>query len=130
MLKRNSFDWPTLIIADRGYEAYNLLAHCIEKPNTDFLIRVKQNYSTMREIAKLPMCELDCSIGFTITTTQTNEDKRNHHIFLQVPKKSKPAGRVGIFPAHTRCVCVRPGRADERNLKAKGFVGFTCRVAA
>ena len=27
-------------------------------------------------------------------------------------------------------VPVRPGRADERNLKAKGFVGFTYRVAA
>lgn len=94
MLKRNTFDHPTLIIADRGYEAYNLLAHCIEKPNTDFLIRVKQNHSAMREIAKLPMCELDCSISFTITTTQTNEDKRNHYIFLQVPKKSKPGSKT------------------------------------
>lgn len=94
MLKRNNFDRPTIIIADRGYEAYNLLAHCIEKANTDFLIRVKQNHSAMREIAKLPMCELDCSISFTITTTQTNEDKRNHYIFLQVPKKSKPDSKT------------------------------------
>lgn len=94
MLKRNNFDSPTLIIADRGYEAYNVLAHCIEKPNTDFLIRVKQNHSAMREIARLPMCELDCSIGFTITTTQTNEDKRNHYIYLQVPKKSKPGSKT------------------------------------
>lgn len=94
MLKRNNFDRPTLIIADRGYEAYNLLAHCIEKANTDFLIRVKQNHSAMREIAKLPMCELDCSISFTITTTQTNEDKQNHYIFLQVPKKSKPGSKT------------------------------------
>ncbi len=94
MLKRNHFDRPTLIIADRGYEAYNLLAHCLEKPNTDFLIRVKQNHSAMREIAKLPMCELDCNISFTITTTQTNEDKRNHYIFIQVPKKSKPGSKT------------------------------------
>lgn len=94
MLKRNTFDRPTLIIADRGYEAYNLLAHCIEKPNTDFLIRVKQSHSAMREIARLPMCELDCRIGFTITTSQTNEDKRNHYIYLQVPKKSKPGAKT------------------------------------
>lgn len=94
MLKRNNFDSPTLIIGDRGYEAYNVLAHCLEKPNTDFLIRVKQNRSAMREIARLPMCELDCSIGFTITTTQTNEDKRNHYIYLQVPKKSKPGSKT------------------------------------
>lgn len=94
MLKHNNFDSPTLIIADRGYEAYNVLAHCLEKPNTDFLIRVKQNHSAMREIARLPMCELDCSIGFTITTTQTNEDKRNRYIYLQVPKKSKPGSKT------------------------------------
>lgn len=89
MLRNNDFLSPTLIIADRGYESYNLLAHLIEQENVDFMIRVKQNHSAMREIAKFPFCELDCTIGFTITTTQTNEDKRNRHIFLQVPKKSK-----------------------------------------
>ena len=94
MLKRNNFAEKTLVIADRGYESYNLIAHLIEKPNTDFLIRVKQNHSAMREVARLPMCQLDCNIGFTITTTQTNEDKRNRHIFLQVPKKSRADSRT------------------------------------
>lgn len=94
MLKQNDFNQKTLIVADRGYESYNLLAHLIEKPNTDFLIRVKQNHSAMREIARLPMFELDCGISFTITTTQTNEDKQRRHIFLQVPKKSKPGSKT------------------------------------
>lgn len=94
MLKQNDFNQKTLIVADRGYESYNLLAHLIEKPNTDFLIRVKQNHSAMREIARLPMFELDCDISFTITTTQTNEDKQRRHIFLQVPKKSKPGSKT------------------------------------
>ena len=89
MLQRNDFEEKTLIIADRGFESYNLIGHCLEKPNTDFLIRVKQSRSAMREVAKLPLCELDCDIGFTITTTQTNEDKQNGYIHLQVPKKSK-----------------------------------------
>ena len=89
MLKRNTFAQKTLIIADRGFESYNLIAHILEKPNTDFLIRIKQSRSAMREVAKLPLCELDCNIGFTITTTQTNEDKQNGYIHLQVPKKSK-----------------------------------------
>ena len=48
----------------------------------------------MREIARLPMFELDCDIGFTITTTQTNEDKQKQYIFLQVPKKSKPGAKT------------------------------------
>lgn len=89
MLQRNDFEEKTLIIADRGFESYNLIGHCLEKPNTDFLIRVKQSRSAMREVAKLPLCELDCNISFTITTTQTNEDKQNGYIHLQVPKKSK-----------------------------------------
>lgn len=94
LLKRNEFKQKTLIIADRGYESYNLLAHLTEKQNVDFLIRVKQNKSAMREIARLPMCELDCRIGFTITTTQTKEDKAKRHIFLQVPKKSKEGSKT------------------------------------
>ena len=94
MLKRNTFAQKTLIIADRGFEGYNLIAHCLEKPNVDFLIRVKQSRSAMREVAKLPMMELDCKIGFTITTTQTNEDKKSGYIHLQVPKKSKAGSKT------------------------------------
>ncbi len=95
MLKRNSFDQKTLIIADRGFESYNLIAHMLEKPNVDFLIRVKQSRSAMREVAKLPMLELDCDISFTICTTQKNSDKQNtNFVFLQVPKKSKPGSKT------------------------------------
>ena len=49
MLKRNDFDQKTLIIADRGFESYNLIAHCLEKANVDFLIRVKQSLSASSE---------------------------------------------------------------------------------
>ena len=94
MLQRNDFEEKTLIIADRGFESYNLIGHCLEKPNTDFLIRVKQSRSAMREVAKLPLCELDCDISFTITTTQTNEDKKGGYIHLQVPKKSKAGSKT------------------------------------
>lgn len=94
MLERNTFPQKTLIIADRGFEGYNLIARCLEKPNVDFLIRVKQSRSAMREVAKLPMMELDCMIGFTITTTQTNADKQGGYIHLQVPKKSKAGSKT------------------------------------
>ena len=90
MVQRNNFDHKTVLIMDRGYESYNLMTHCIEKPNLDFVLRVKQNHSAMREIARLPMFELDCDIAFTVTTTQTNEDKARGYIHLHVPKKSKP----------------------------------------
>lgn len=94
MLQRNDFEEKTLIIADRGFESYNLITHCLEKPNTDFLIRIKQSRSAMREVAKLPMMELDCTIRPTITTTQTKEDKKNGYVFLQVPKKSKVGSKT------------------------------------
>lgn len=94
MLGRNAFPQKTLIIADRGFESYNLIAHCLEKQNTDFLIRVKQSRSAMREVAKLPMLELDCAISFTITTTQTNHDKASGFVHLQVPKKSKAGSKT------------------------------------
>lgn len=94
MLDRNIFEQKSLIIADRGFESYNLLAHLQNEPNVDFLIRIKQNYSAMREVAKLPMVELDCNTSFTITTTQTKEDKERHHIFLQVPKKTKAGSKT------------------------------------
>lgn len=97
MLKCDTFAQKTLIIADRGFESYNLIAHILEKPNADFLIRIKQSRSAMREVAKLPLCELDCDIGFTITTTQTNEDKQNGYIHLQVPKKSKIVSLSFLF---------------------------------
>ena len=85
MLERNTFPQKTLIVADRGFESYNLIAHCLEKSNVDFLIRIKQSHSAMREVAKLPMMELDCNISFTITTTQTNKDKKNGYIHLHLP---------------------------------------------
>ncbi len=80
------FKEKTLIVADRGYESYNAFAHFLEHPNVDFLIRVKQDRTAMREIGKLPMTELDVDVSFTITTTQTKVDKENGYILVQTRK--------------------------------------------
>lgn len=93
MLYKSRFSGNNLIIADRGYESYNMFAHLLNCENVDFLIRVKQDRSAMREIQKLPMTELDRNVSFTTTTTQTNEDKRENRIFLQTgSKKGKTNG--------------------------------------
>ncbi len=94
LVRRNTFKEKTLIIGDRGFESYNLLAHLTEKENLDFLIRIKNNRSAMREVARLPMLELDTVIRFTVSTTQTKEDKQKKHIFLQVPKNSKEGSKT------------------------------------
>ena len=93
MLKRREFTRRTLIIADRGYESYNVLATILSKENADFLIRVKNSRSAMREVARLPMQQIDCDISFTLTTTQTNEDKRNHYIYVRPERRSKSGGK-------------------------------------
>lgn len=87
------FKEKTLIVADRGYESYNAFAHFLEHPDVDFLIRVKQDRSAMRETAKLPKTELDIDVSFTITTTQTKVDKENGYILVQTRKNENRAYR-------------------------------------
>ncbi len=89
MLKRNAFQGNNIIIADRGYEGYNLIAHLINTENVDFLMRVKQGKGAFRDISKLPMIELDKDISFELTTTQTKEDKMHNRIFIQIHNKNK-----------------------------------------
>ncbi|MBU5625905.1 IS4 family transposase [Oscillibacter sp. MSJ-2] len=91
------FDEKTLLVGDRGFASYHLFATIQQKPNADFLIRVKQGRGAMREVAKLPIKELDTEISFTITTTQTKEDKEKGYIFLQTRKK-----KDRIYSANTR----------------------------
>ena len=62
MVKRNDFNRRTIIVLDRGYESYNVMAHLMNTPNVYFVLRVKHNHSAMREIARLPMLKLDCDI--------------------------------------------------------------------
>ncbi|MCM1237110.1 MAG: IS4 family transposase [Ruminococcus flavefaciens] len=88
MLTWFNYSSKTLLVMDRGYEAYTVIAHFLENSNINFLMRVKQDRSAMREIKKLPMIELDRDISFTITTTQTKEDKENDYIFLQTQKNT------------------------------------------
>ena len=55
MVKRNCFNHRTIIVLDRGYECYNVMAHLMNTPNVYFVLRVKHNHSAMREIERLPM---------------------------------------------------------------------------
>lgn len=83
------FEEKTLIVADRGFESYNTFAYFQEEEhhgNIDFLIRVRNDVSGMREIRKLPMQELDVDLEFTLTTTQTRADKENNYIYINTHK--------------------------------------------
>lgn len=109
------FEEKTLIVADRGFESYNTFAYFQEEEhgNIDFLIRVKNDISGMREIRKLPMQELDTDIEFTLTTTQTKADKANGYIYINTHKNENKAyksrARRWIYgsPYHMRFRVVR-----------------------
>lgn len=102
MISRNTFCGKNVIIADRGYEGYNLIAHILNKDNMDFLIRMK--HDNMRELKNLPMIKFDRDISFEVTTTQTKEDILHKRVYIQIQKKnmsysSKTIKRNWDFPS-------------------------------
>ena len=109
------FEEKTLIVADRGFESYNTFAYFQEEEhgNIDFLIRVKNDVSGMREIRKLPMQELDTFVEFTLSTTQTKEDKANGYIHINARKienktyKSRAQRWIYGSPYHMKFRVVR-----------------------
>lgn len=115
-----------LLVGDRGYSSYALFATLLERRNTDFLIRVKQGRGAMKCIAGLPMEEFDRKISFTITTTQTNEDKKNGFVFIQTQKNSNrtysPKTRAGRwsfpspYPVTLRIVRMRLSTGEYETL--------------
>lgn len=88
MVDRSFVKQPTIIIADRAYESYNVLAHIQEK-GWFFLIRVKDSSSSgLAAGLDLPHEDLfDVPIYLSLTRKQTNETKllckqRNHYKIL------------------------------------------------
>lgn len=105
-----------LIIADRGYESYNNMAHCQEK-GWFFLIRVKDGYSGMKAGFDLPQTdEYDFPISLKLTRKQTKEIKelskqKNFYKYLAhsspfdyLPSKSKKADSTVFYDLHFRFV--------------------------
>lgn len=100
MLAWYDFETPTLIIGDRGFESYEVIAAFQEKAYADYLIRVRQGKNTMREIRKLPEQELDRDLSFYVTTSQTNAAKAADHVII--PKRKErtfvPPPQFGTKP--------------------------------
>lgn len=77
MVDRSSVKRPAIIIADRAYESYNVLAHIQEK-GWYFLIRVKDSSSSgLVAGLDLPLTDtFDFPIHLSLTRKQTNEVKQ------------------------------------------------------
>ena len=79
-INHRNYPENSIITADRGYESYNLIAHCIEN-NQKFVFRVK-DIDTKNGILtslSLPDEKFDITVTRTLTNVQTNEVKKNEN---------------------------------------------------
>lgn len=98
MIDRNVSSVPAIYIADRGYGAYNNMAHIIEQGNK-FLIRIKdiRSKGSMLSGRELPSAdEFDIDAVFNLTRKQTQKYKNPRFKFIPqnvkfdfLPAKSK-----------------------------------------
>lgn len=92
-----------LVIADRGYESYNVMAHIQEK-KWNYLLRVK-DISGNGIISRLELPQenrFDIDIDLQITRKLSNETKRlfldrNHYRY------APPNSKLDYFPPHSSC---------------------------
>ena len=96
MMERSSFN-KAILIADRGYENYNVIAHAINK-GWKFVIRIKdRNSNGIASGLNLPKTEnFDMDVSITFTRQQTKKTKAagykfmpTNQIFDYLPIKSK-----------------------------------------
>lgn len=110
MVDRASDRKKVIIIADRGYEGYNTIAH-IENKGWNYLIRVKNNRGIVAQLSLPEADEFDVDVSLTLTRRQTNEIKENPDKFRTImsnmtfdylPPKSKDT-----YPLNFRLVKIR-----------------------
>ena len=89
MVDRSSIHGKAIVIADRGYESYNVFAH-IEQKGWNYVIRVKDiNSSGILAKRKLSeMEEFDETISIVLTRKQTKETKARKELYQFIPSNS------------------------------------------
>ena len=105
-----------LVIADRGYESYNNLAHIQEK-GWFYLIRIKDGTQGIKEGLTLPTEDtFDFDVSLKLTRKQTNEAKellkdRNHYKYVPtkatfdyLPVKNKKSEPIRFYGLNFRMV--------------------------
>ena len=86
-INHRNYPENSIITADRGYESYNLIAHCIEN-NQKFVFRVKDIDTKNGILTSLSLSDekFDITVTRTLTNVQTNEAKKNeNNQFVFVP---------------------------------------------
>ena len=90
IIDQRNYPEKSIITADRGYENYNLVAHCIEN-NQKFVIRVKDidTKNGILTTLSLPDDTFDITVTRTLTNLQTKEIKKNeNNQYVFIPSTS------------------------------------------
>lgn len=89
MMERSNLDRKTILIADRGYESYNILAHAQEK-GWKYLIRIKDlgSRGIITNLSLPDTEEFDCKLSLVLTKKQTKEVKAHPEQYRYLTNKS------------------------------------------
>lgn len=75
MVERMNDETPTIVIADRAYEAYNTMAH-IERKGWKYLIRMREKGGILTPFFFPEDVEMDCWMNVVLTKKWTNQVKQ------------------------------------------------------
>ena len=88
MVDRASISGKVIVLADRGYESYNNLAH-IDRKHWNYLIRIRNASGGFLSGLTLPSSpEWDLDIHRILTRKQTNSVRLNRSLFRFLPSSS------------------------------------------
>lgn len=100
----------SVVVCDRGFEGYSLVAHC-QNAGVDFLIRVRP---LMKPVRAFEMKELDTDVSFTLTTSQSKAHREAGYILMQTTNNSGHKNRarwdfahINPFPMSFRVVRIK-----------------------
>ena len=112
MVDNSNLREKALVVADRGYESYNVLAH-IEQKGWKYVIRVKDtNSNGILKRLNLPKTgEFDENIRLILTNKCTNEIKANPETYRVIPANSAfdffKLKQTEYFPIEFRAVRIK-----------------------
>lgn len=119
MIDRIALDKPAIIMADRGYESYNLFAHLL-KSGQKFIVRLKDDESngiiSTYEFDYHENGEFDQYIETVLTWKQTNAVKADRQTYTFVSRNKFDFYEDGnpFFPLRLRILCIEvfPGKFE------------------
>lgn len=86
MVDRSALAGPVILIADRGYEAYNNMAH-IEQKGWNYLIRVKEKQGILSGLQLPDTPEFEAVFSYCLSKRLTNRIRQEPQKYRWLPKK-------------------------------------------